>query len=151
MHYYYPYYKKTTLLLLLKIQRTHAPYSKQILLCDAEKSRCLCAKTKSSPLHRWVAMSHARLRGGCHRPPVPPPSTRSLCVTGEGAFVSDFLASASRKGCWWKQKMLTHDGERGCGWEDHRGAGRKGWRLRARSARMEKQKSSACSWPFDYQ
>lgn len=92
--------KKNPLLLLLKKPTNPHPCSKQILLCDAEKSGCWCAKSKSLLFHRRAAVTHAGLGGGCcpHPGATALRIVASMLLAGEGAFVSDFLVFGLRKG-----------------------------------------------------
>lgn len=108
------------------------PCSEQVLLREAEKSGCLCAKSKGLLLHLWAAVTPQGSEGLL--PSALPTAFSSMPPAAEGAFVSDFLVSGSGKGRW-EQKMLTRDGERTERmWTCSCGLGRKGWRLRAHSA-----------------
>lgn len=127
---------KTHPIVIVKKTVNPHPCSEQVLLCEAEKSGCLCAKSKGLLLHLWAAVTPWGSEGLLPSAlPTALPSTASMLPGAEGAFVSDFLVSGSGKGSWWEQKRLTSDRERmERMWTCSCGLGRKGWRLRAHSA-----------------
>lgn len=109
------------------------PCTEQVLLCEAEKSGCLCAKSKGLLLHLWAAVTLQGSEGLL--PSALPTAFSSMLPAAEGAFVSDFLVCGSGKGSWWEQKRLTCDAERmERMWTCSCGLGIKSWRLRVHSA-----------------
>lgn len=125
------------------------PCSEQVLLREAEKSGCLCAKSKGLLLHLWAAVTPWGSEGLL--PSALPTALTSMQLKELLYLISLFLAQEKEKlmrteeaDPWWREDGEDVDVQL---WVGKKGLEAQGL-LSLSVHMMEKQKSLSCSWAF---